>query len=508
MALGKRVAMRRPRSTRLSARSCNQQVPSSTLGGGTIFLSSNIQHNPLDAINSALFAVYCPAMSRDELQHLGFIVTSVVTPIAENISDVTMARKTTPLSDTQIKQAKPRESEYTLWDGGGLGLRVRPNGSKVWLFNYYTPYTKKRTNLGLGGYSRSKEGKTLAEVRRDRDKYRDLVDRNIDPKDFRREEERSGREAHENTFQVVYLKWLKTKEDSWSKSYYKRLTQALQLHILPALGPLPISKINAPDTIKLLEPIADRQALETIRKLCRWINEIMVFATNTGLVDANRLAGIAKAFKPPKVVNRPSIKPAQLPKFLKALDQSGNTLTTKCLILWLLHTMARPAEGSGAKWDEIDFKNKVWNVDPERMKKRRPHTVPLTDQTLQILEAMKPISQHREYVFPSRSRPKEPINSETPNVAMKRMGYKGVFVAHGMRALASTVLNGQEFPEDIIEVAQSRVGKDSVRAVYNRAEYLEQRRLMMKWWSEYIEDSATGKKKLPYDKKHLKLVGA
>jgi integrase len=415
-----------------------------------------------------------------------------------------MANTTRQLTNTEVKQAKPREKEYYLGDGKGLLLRVRPNGTRQWLFKYFRPHTKKRTNISLGQYPAT----SLSRAREVTLDYRELLAEDIDPKDYRKEQENRDREAHENTLLFVYQKWLKTKEGAWSKSYRKRLTQALDLHIMPALGPMPISKINAPDTIKIIEPIANRQALETVRKLCRWINEIMVFATNSGLVDANRLSGIGKAFKPPDVTNMPSIKPELLPKFLKDLESANNELTTKSLILWLLHTMARPSEGARAKWDEIDFEDRLWRIDPGRMKKRRPHVVPLTSQTIQLLEAMKPISEHREYIFPSRSNPRMPINSETPNTAIKRMGYKGVFVTHGVRSLASTVLNEQEFPADIIEVSQSRVGKDSVRAVYNRAEYIEQRRIMMQWWSDHIEQALTGKdpSESVIGKKHLKMV--
>jgi len=376
----------------------------------------------------------------------------------------------------------------------GLGIRIKPGGSKVWLFNYYKPFTKTRTNLGLGPYSSAKEGRTLAQARKVRDQYRGLLANDIDPKDFIREQESKGKEAQENTFEAVYRKWLKVKEDTWAESYRKRLTQALELHILPVLGPVPISKITAPEVIKILEPISERRALETVRKLCRWLNEIMTYATNAGLVDANRLSGIGKAFKAPVSRNMPAIKPEQLPDFLQKLERSSHETTTKCLIHWLLHTMCRPSEGANARWDEIDFKERVWRIAPERMKKRRPHVVPLTDQALGILETMKPISQHREYIFPSRSDPKGAINSETANMAMKRLGYRGVFVSHGIRALASTVLNEQGFSPDIIEVAQSRVGKDAVRAIYNRAEYLEQRRKMMQWWSEFIESASHGSK--------------
>ncbi|MBT3529707.1 MAG: tyrosine-type recombinase/integrase [Gammaproteobacteria bacterium] len=415
-----------------------------------------------------------------------------------------MANTTKQLTNTEVKQAKPRDKEYYLADGKGLQLRVRPNGTKQWLLKYFKPYTKKRTNISLGQYPAT----SLSKARKETLEYRELLADDVDPREYRLEQKQIGREACENTLYLVYQKWLKTKEGAWSKSYRKRLTQALELHIMPALGAIPISKINAPNTIKIMEPIADRRALETVRKLCRWINEIMVFATNSGLVDANRLSGIGKAFKPPDVTNMPAIKPEFLPQFLKDLDQAHNEVTTKCLIFWLLHTMARPSEGAKAKWGEIDMENRLWRIDPSRMKKRRPHIVPLTDQTMQLLETMKPISQHREYIFPSRSNPKAAINSETPNTAIKRMGYKGVFVAHGVRSLASTVLNEQEFPADIIEVSQSRVGKDSVRAIYNRAEYLEQRRVMMQWWSDYIEEAAKGKE--PFEgiksKKHLKMV--
>jgi len=417
-----------------------------------------------------------------------------------------MPRKTTPLSDTEIRQAKPRNSEYTLWDGDGLGLRVKPNGSKLWIFNYYRPFTKKRTNIGLGIYAKSREGIALGEARKIRDKYRDLVGRNIDPKEYRSEQESRGRAVHENTLEVVYRKWIKTKDSAWSKSYRKRLTQALELHILPAMGNMPISKISAPDAIRIITPIADRQALETVRKLCHWINEIMVFAINSGLIDINKLSGIAKVFTLPQVVNQPSIKPVQLPQFLDDLKQANNEITTKCLILWLLHTMARPGEGAEAKWDEIDIEAGLWVIPKERMKKRRTHTVLLTAQSIQILETMKPISQHRVFIFPSRTNPRKSINRETANTAIKRMGYKRVFVAHGVRALASTVLNEAGYPADMIEMSQSRV-KDALRAVYNRAVYLKQRREMMQWWSDHIEQAATGNLSLSAGGKNSRAIG-
>ena len=398
-----------------------------------------------------------------------------------------MPRVTKPLTDTQIKQAKAKPAEYSLSDGSGLALRVKPSGTKSWLFNYYVPFTKKRTNISLGIYP----DVSLIKARKERQVYRSLLADDIDPADYRKEQEAGSALAHTTTLEVVYRQWLTTKQDK-SASYLHRLTKALELHILPALGDTPIHKINAPDTIEILQPIAERQALETVRKLSRWLNEVMTFAVNTGLVHSNPLSGISKAFKAPKVENRPTIKPEELPDFLKTLNSAQVTLTTRCLIEWLLHTMVRPGEGAGAKWDEINAKTKQWVIPAERMKQKRDHIVPLTSQTLALLDTMKPISGHREYIFPSAHKPKESINKSSANMALKRMGYKGQLVAHGLRSLASTVLNEQEFSQDVIEAALAHVDRNSIRATYNRAQYIEQRLVMMQWWSDHISRAATG----------------
>ena len=414
-----------------------------------------------------------------------------------------MPNSTKPLTNTEVKQAKPLKKEYNLADGNGLYLRVKPNGTKLWLFNYFKPFTNKRSNISMGMYPNLSLGK----ARDLKQEYQSLLTDNIDPREYRIEQEARGQRAHANTFEVVYGNWLKTKEGTWSNSYRAALTSAMQLHILPGLGSFPIYKLNAPDTIKLLEPLADRKAWETVRKLCRWTNEVMVFAVNTGAVDANRLLGIGKAFQPPKIVNRPTIKPEELPKFLNDLEGAGSDITVKCQIRWLLHTLARPGEGAGTRWDEIDPQKKLWSLSPERMKKRRAHVVPLTDQMIEILEIMRPISQHRTYVFPSRIHPREPINKESANMAIKRMGYKGKLVAHGLRSLSSTILNEAEFPQDIIEAALAHMDQNAIRGIYNRAEYLEQRRAMMCWWSDHIEQAATGNLSLSSNVAFLKPRG-
>jgi len=169
------------------------------------------------------------------------------------------------------------------------------------------------------------------------------------------------------------------------------------------------------------------------------------------------------------------------------LNRASIKLTTRCLIEWQLHTITRPGEAAGTRWDEIDIDSGLWSMSAERMKMRRGHVIPLTPQALALLEVMRPISSNSEFVFPSARPLKKHINESTVNVALKRMGYGGRLVAHGMRSIASTALNEQGFDAGVIESALAHVDKNEVRAAYNRAQYLERSRAMMGWWSESIE---------------------
>ena len=166
--------------------------------------------------------------------------------------------------------------------------------------------------------------------------------------------------------------------------------------------------------------------------------------------------------------------------------------TTRCLIEWQLHTMTRPSEASGARWDEIDLDEKIWVIPAERMKKRKEHRIPLTEQALELLVVIRPISGNRVYIFPSDRDPKKPCNSQTANMALKRMGFAGRLVSHGLRSLASTTLNEQGFEADLIEAALAHVDDNQVRSAYNRTDYLERRRPMMFWYNGHIEEASKG----------------
>jgi integrase len=414
-----------------------------------------------------------------------------------------MARITKPLTNTEVQHAKPKDKVYTLSDGGGLQLRVKPNGSKLWLFDYYRPYTKKRTSLSFGPYPTL----SIAEARKRRDTAKVLLAKDIDPQEHRNESDLHQANAHTNTLQHIASQWLEIKKTKVTKSHAEDSWRSLELHIFPTLGKLPIHKITAVKAIDTIKPTAAKGSLETVKRLCQRLNEIMVYAVNTGLLTANPLAGISHAFQSPQKQHLPTLKPDQLPDLMKNLSVASIKITTRCLIEWQLHTMVRPKEAAGTRWDEIDFEERRWNIPKERMKKKRKaHTVPLSLQCLHLLSVMKPISSRSEFVFPSDRNPRKHTNPQTANMALKRMGYDKQLVAHGLRSLASTTLNEQGFDFDVIEAALAHVDKNEVRAAYNRAEYLERRKVMMAWWSEHIEQAAIGNLSLSSGKKKLRAI--
>lgn len=412
-----------------------------------------------------------------------------------------MPRITKPLTNTEVKQAKPKDKVYTLSDGGGLQLRVKPNGSKLWLLDYLRPYTKKRTSLSFGSYP----AVSIAEARKARDAAKVLLAKNIDPKEHRDEQERQNANANNNTLEHVAAQWLEVKRSTVSESHAQDTWRSLELHIFPSLGKLPIHKITAVKAIETIRPIAERGSLETVKRLCQRLNEIMLYSVNVGLIHANPLTGINKAFQTPVKQHLPTLKPEQLPKLMSALSVASIKITTRCLIEWQLHTMVRPSEAAGTRWDELDLEDALWHIPAERMKKKKAHSVPLSPQSIALLELMRPISGRSAFVFPSDRSLNKPRNASTANVALKRMGFDGELVAHGMRSIASTTLNEQGFDPDIIEAALAHVGDNDVRNAYNRADYIKRRFPMMCWWSEHIESAAKGSVSLS-SSAHLRLL--
>lgn len=410
------------------------------------------------------------------------------------------------LTDSKLRTAKPEGKEYNLGDGDGLYLRVKTNGGKLWLFNYYRPGDKRRANLSFGPYP----DVTLSAARERRRQARALLAEGIDPQLHQQEQvaiAQAKQEASANTFERMAAKWLELKRHDVSEACANDAWRSLELYVLPFIGSMPIDQIRAPLVIELLRPLEADGKHETVRRICQRINEILDYTVNHGLLAANPCAAIRKVFKKPTKKHMPTLKPDELPALMADIANGRLDFTTRCQIEWSLHTLVRPGESAGTRWDEIDMEAKVWNIPAERMKMDRPHRVPLTPQALALLERMKPISGHRPFVFPGYRNPMGHINDQSANAALKRLGYGGRLVAHGLRSLGSTTLNEQGFNPDAIEAALSHADDNEIRRAYNRSDYFEQRVIMMGWWSNHIEQASQGNLSLAGGFKALRVVG-
>lgn len=397
-----------------------------------------------------------------------------------------MARVVVPLTDTKIKNAKPKDKQFDLPDGNGLLLQVKPNGSKLWRFNYVKPYIKTRTYISLGGYPEL----SLSKAREIREEYRALLAQNIDPQEYRKKKEMDEVNQLENTLSKIAESWKskkalevssKTMQDTWNR---------LNKHILCKIGDVPIASITPALLISVLKPVADEGKLETVHRIINKINEVLDFAVNAGLLDVNKCSTVGKAFPTSEVKNFAAITPAQLPKFLQDLMRFKITQQTKSLILWQMLTMVRPSEAAKAEWTQIDWDNKWWEIPASNMKKTkagaRKHIVPLSTQALKLLEKIHKETGNSRYLFPHMTDVNKHMSSETARSAISKNGYKGIMTAHGMRTLASTYLNELELNADVIEASLAHKIK-GVRGVYNRATYLEQRKEIMQIWGDYVE---------------------
>lgn len=396
------------------------------------------------------------------------------------------------LTAKQVASAKPRDKAYRLGDGGGLYFYVRKSGAKSWECRYSQPRTGKPTFLGLGGYPEI----SLAEARKKAQEVRQYLSDGIDPKLKKAEQRANLLSDQKNTLKAVARLWLDAKSNSIKKETEAKIWRRLELYVFPSLGNIPISKVTAPMAIAALKPAEAKCKLEAVKRTSQQLNEIMTYAVNYGLIPANPLTGIREVFQKSKTVHFHALSPQDLPELVIAVDSADLSTSMESLILWQLHTMTRPSEAAGAMWCEIDFKNKLWTIPSERMKMNREHQVPLTTQTLHILAKMHSLSSQRAHIFPSTRDPKKPIGAISVNRALGRLGFTGRTTAHGFRSLASTTLNEQGFDADLIEASLSHQDKNAVRKAYNRSQYLEQRRVLMDWWSEHIESAKAGEIKI------------
>ena len=400
-----------------------------------------------------------------------------------------MAKIAKKLTDTEIKSTKPTDKEINLFDGDGLILRIAPlskGGKKNWYFRYAVPVSKKRTKMSLGTYPHL----TLARARALRDEYLSLLANGINPQVHNTQKANALKDATEHTFQAVAKKWLdeKVKTSGISQDHANDIWRSLERNIFPTLGDTPIKEIRPKMLKQHLDPIEKRGVLETLRRIISRLNEIFRYAATEELIEFNPADNLAQRFSKPKKQNMPALPPTELPRFLTVLNNASVRMETRLLIEWQLLTWVRPGEAVRARWADIDTDNSMWNIPSDFMKMKKPHKVPLSKEALRILDSMKAISGHREWVFPSIKAPLNHMHEQTANAAIIRMGFGGELVAHGMRSIARTAAEESgKFRTDVLEAALAHSKKDEITAAYNRAEYLAERVVLMQWWSDYVQ---------------------
>ncbi len=396
---------------------------------------------------------------------------------------------TDKLTDPKIRQAKPADKPYKLFDGGGLFLLVQPGGSKLWRLKYR--FGGKEKLLALGSYDK---GISLKKAREERDKARNQLMEGIDPGDAKKKEKRAEWKQVENTFRAIALDWAGTYGARWTESHLRRVVTSLEEDAFPALGNLPVKEITPPMVLEVIRAVESRGALDVASRVLQRTSAIFRYAIQTGRASYNPAADMKGVLKTRKVEHRSTISQGELPDFLKKLDSYSGESITKLALRLIVLTFVRTGELRGARWEEFDVDQGEWRIPAERMKMRSPHIVPLSPQAMTVLEELRPLTGHCDLLFPSQRDQGKPISENTLLYALYRLGYHKRATVHGFRALASTILNETGFRPDVIERQLAHVERNKVRAAYHRSEYLEERQKMMDWWGACIESLANEQK--------------
>jgi integrase len=402
---------------------------------------------------------------------------------------------TDKLTDPKIRQAKPADKPYKLFDGGGLFLLVLPSGSKLWRFKYR--FGGKEKLLAIGSYDK---GVSLKKAREARDQARDQLMEGIDPGALKKKAKYAEREQAENTFRAVALNWAETYGARWTESHRARVVTSLEADAFPALGNLPINEITPPMVLSVIRAVESRGALDVASRVLQRTSAIFRYAIQTGRAIYNPAADMKWVLKTRKVEHRTAISRDELPGFIKKLDSYSGHPITKLALRLIVLTFVRTGELRGARWKEFNIDQREWRIPAERMKMGLPHLVPLSFQAMAVLEELRPLTGHLDLLFPSQRDQGKPISENTLLYALYRLGYHKRATVHGFRALASTILNESGFRPDVIERQLAHAERNKIRAAYHRSEYLEERQKMMDWWGACLESMEHGQKVVPLRK--------
>ena len=399
------------------------------------------------------------------------------------------------LTDIKVRSAKPQEKEYTLVDGDGMFLLIHPNGSKYWRFRFR--FGGKQHLMAFGVYPEI----SLADARQKREEARRLVAAGIDPREHKRavKEELAKEDI---TFESFAREWHAANK-KWSEEHSRRVLKSLEDNLFPAIGKRSIDSFSTRDLLVPIKGVEATGRFEVASRLQQRTNAIMRYAVQSGLIDYNPAQEMAGAVASSNRVHRPALELKRLPELLHRIDgYTGRSLTRLAVELTLL-IFIRSSELRFARWSEIDFDTAMWTIPAEReaiegvkhsqrgSKMRTSHLVPLSRQALDILKQVHKLSGNRDFVFVGDHNPRKPMSENTINKALRVMGYdtKVEVCGHGFRTMAcSSLIESGLWSRDAVERQMSHMERNSVRAAYiHKAEHLDERRLMLQWWADYLD---------------------
>ena len=384
------------------------------------------------------------------------------------------------LTDTKIRNLKRKKKLYRVADSQGLTLEINPNGSKLWRHRYR--FNNRATMMSLGPYPLV----SLLEARQARNKNKQLLFKGINPKQIKEELNPRIRA----TFEEMFHKWINKNKNQWSIGSVEDTIQRSNNYLLPKLGNLPIEDIKSSEIRNLLLKIQETGKLDMLKKVRSILNGIFKYSVGMDIIKINPVRDLPNDIfeKKPEKHYATITDPKEIPWLLDKLEQHEGTYEVRAALVIAPHVFLRPTELTGLLWSEIDFDDHLIRINKERMKTKKPHLVPMSHQVFKALQNLRNVNLDSEYVFPTDRNKNKPITSDSLRLALRRVGVnKEKMTPHGFRSMASTRLNELSYSSDVIEVQLSHLPANKVRAAYNHAEYLDERRLMMQEWSDYLD---------------------
>ncbi len=387
------------------------------------------------------------------------------------------------LTDTVIRNAKYQGKQIKLSDEKGMYLLVNQAG-KYFRLDYR--FADKRKTLALGVYPET----SLKEAREKRDQARKMITNGINPSEVRKLNRQSLIDDTENNFESIASEWYIKYKSKWTPQHAERKWRALEKDVFPYIGKMPLKNITPLDILRVLNRIQDRGAIETAHRAKSICSEVFRYGVLNNRCERDFTQDLKGALLPTKVKNMACITNTnRLSGLLKAIDSYEGEFITRCALQLAPLVFVRPGELRHAEWSEIDFDKKEWRIPAEKMKMRRIHIVPLSEQAIAILKEIEPITGRWKYVFPSVRSKDRPMSNNTMNAALRRMGFtKEEMTSHGFRGVASTLLHENGFNSLYIETQLAHSESNKVKAAYNHAEYLKERTEMMNWWANFLDE--------------------